>query len=90
MTSQFGTWTAKPVSAYVAGDVNRYTATIYVGSTYDEPLPTSFLDDVVATTQPVIWMYDNIWQLTARHPTFQDTYGWMWSQFDLSAVNAVA
>jgi uncharacterized protein YdaL len=90
LASQFGTWTAKPVSAYAAGDVNRYTATIYVGSTYDEPLPTSFLDDVVATTQPVIWMYDNIWQLTARHPTFQDTYGWMWSQFDLSAVNAVA
>jgi uncharacterized protein YdaL len=89
LTSQFGTWTAKPVSAYAAGDVNRYTATIYVGSTYDEPLPSSFLDDVVATTRPVIWMYDNIWQLTARHPTFQDTYGWMWSQFDLSAVNAV-
>jgi uncharacterized protein YdaL len=89
LASQFGTWTAKPVSAYTAGDVNRYTATIYVGSTYDEPLPPSFLDDVVATTRPVIWMYDNIWQLTARHPTFQDTYGWIWSQFDLSAVNAV-
>jgi uncharacterized protein YdaL len=90
LTSQFGSWTAKPVSAYAAGDVNRYTATIYVGSTYDEPLPTSFLDDVVATSRPVIWMYDNIWQLTARHPTFQDTYGWMWSQFDTSAVNTVA
>lgn len=89
LTSQFGSWTAKPVSAYAAGDVNRYTATIYVGSTYDEPLPTSFLDDVVATSRPVIWMYDNIWQLTARHPTFQDTYGWMWSQFDTSAVDAV-
>jgi uncharacterized protein YdaL len=89
LASQFGTWTAKPVSAYTVGDVNRYTATIYVGSTYDEPLPPSFLDDVVATTRPVIWMYDNIWQLTARHPTFQDTYGWTWSQFDLSAVNAV-
>jgi uncharacterized protein YdaL len=38
----------------------------------------------------VVWMYDNIWQLTARHPTFQTNYGWMWSQFDLSAVNAVA
>jgi uncharacterized protein YdaL len=89
LASQFGTWTAKPVSAYAAGDVNQYTATVYVGSTYDEPLPTAFLDDVVTTSRPVIWMYDNIWQLTARHPTFQTTYDWMWSGFDLSAVDTV-
>jgi uncharacterized protein YdaL len=89
LASQFGTWTAKPVSAYAAGDVNQYTATVYVGSTYDEPLPTAFLDDVVTTSRPVIWMYDNIWQLTARHPTFQTTYDWMWSSFDLSAVDTV-
>jgi uncharacterized protein YdaL len=89
LASQFGTWTAKPVSAYAAGDVNQHTATVYVGSTYDEPLPTAFLDDVVTTSRPVIWMYDNIWQLTARHPTFQTTYDWMWSGFDLSAVDTV-
>jgi uncharacterized protein YdaL len=89
LASQFGSWTAKPVSAYTPGEVDQYTATIYLGSTYDEPLPTAFLDDVVASSRPVIWMYDNIWQLTARHPTFQATYGWMWSNFDFSAVDAV-
>ena len=89
LTSQFGAWTAKPVTAYTAGEVNQYTATIYVGSTYDEPLPAAFLDDVTTSSRPVIWMYDNIWQLTARHPTFQRTYGWMWSSFDLSAVDTV-
>lgn len=35
LASQFGTWTAKPVSAYTPGEVNQHTATIYVGSTYD-------------------------------------------------------
>jgi uncharacterized protein YdaL len=89
LTSQFGSWTAKPVSEYQAGDVNRHTATIYVGSTYDEPLPTTFLDDVATSSKPVVWMYNNIWQLTSRMPTFADTYGWMWSGYDLRKVDGV-
>ena len=60
--------------------MNNYTATIYIGSTYDEPLPTAFLDDVFATSKPVIWIYDNIWQLTARQSDFATKYGWMWSR----------
>src|SRR5207248_6421115 len=35
-------------------------------------------------------MYDNIWQLTARDPSFSSDYGWMWSQFDTSSVTSVA
>ena len=89
LASHFGSWTAKPVANYTAGDVNNYTATIYTGSTYDEPLPAAFLSDVTTTTRPVVWAYDNIWQLTNSNPNFQADYGWMWSQFDLSAVNEV-
>ena len=89
LASHFGTWTAKPVASYAAGEVNNYTATIYIGSTYDEPLPAAFLSDVKATTRPVVWAYDNIWQLTSSTPTFQTDYGWMWSQFDTSVVGAV-
>jgi uncharacterized protein YdaL len=81
LASHFGAWTAKPVSQYVAGDVERYAATIYIGSTYDEPLPAAFLKDVPASTKPVIWVYDNIWRLTAATPDFQSRYGWMWWQF---------
>jgi uncharacterized protein YdaL len=89
LASHFGSWTAKPVASYAAGDVDGFTATIYIGSTYDEPLPAAFLADVKATTRPVVWIYDNIWQLTASDPTFQADYGWMWSQFDNSVVNEV-
>jgi uncharacterized protein YdaL len=89
LASHFGTWTAKPVASYTAGEVNNYTATIYIGSTYDEPLPAAFLSDVKTTTRPVVWAYDNIWQLTSSTPTFQTDYGWMWSQFDTSVVGEV-
>ena len=42
-----------------------------------------------ATTTPVIWAYDNIWQLTARYPNFSSVYGWNWSGFDFSSVAEV-
>jgi uncharacterized protein YdaL len=47
------------------------------------------LDDVYNATHPVVWIYDNIWQLTNRFADFQAKYGWMWSQFDLSSVSSV-
>ena len=89
LASHFGAWTAKPVTTYTAGEVEQYTATIYIGSTYDEPLPPEFLDDVYATSRPVIWMSSNIWQLSNRFPEFRDTYGWIWNVFDTSPVAEV-
>jgi uncharacterized protein YdaL len=90
LASHFGSWKAEPVTTYQAGQMWQYTATVYIGSTYDEPLPTAFLDDAYDATRPVIWIYDNIWQLTNRYSsTFQSKYGWMWSQFDLSQVSHV-
>jgi len=90
LASHFGPWKAEPVSAYQPGQISQYTATIYLGSTYDEPLPAAFLDDVYNATHPVIWVYDNIWQLANRYSTtFQAKYGWMWSQFDTSSVSHV-
>jgi len=77
--------TAEPVANYAAGQVNNYTATIYVGSTYDEPLPVAFLNDVLTTSHPVIWAADNVWQLTGTAGSGADTafmakYGWDPSQ----------
>ena len=89
LASHFGSWTAMPVASYQTGQLKQYTAAVYVGSTYDEPLPTAFLDDVYGTTTPVIWAYDNIWQLTARYPAFSSVYGWNWSGFDSSSVAEV-
>jgi len=73
--------TAEPASKYVAGQVNGYTATIYIGSTYNEPIPVAFLNDVLSTTRPVIWAGDNPWQLSGTAGSAADTafiakYGW--------------
>ena len=89
LASHFGSWHAEPVTSYQPGQIGQYTATVYLGSTYDEPLPASFLDDVYASTKPVVWVYDNIWELTSHEPGFQAKYGWMWSQFDTSTVSHV-
>ena len=89
LVSHFNQYTAKPVVNYTAGELANYNAVVYAGSTYDEPLPAAFLDDVLATTKPVVWMYDNIWQLTARAPDFATRYGWNWSHFDASEVTQV-
>jgi uncharacterized protein YdaL len=81
LATHFGTVTAEPVVDYQQGQVNDYTTTIYLGSTYDEPIPSTFLNDVLSTTKPVIWVGDNIWQLsgaddTTANTAFQSTYGW--------------
>lgn len=91
LASHFGPWTAEPVVQYQSGQVSQYTATVYVGSTYDEPLPAAFLTDVANATHPVIWIYDNIWQLSNMlgGAAFQAKYGWMWAQFDTSTVSNV-
>jgi uncharacterized protein YdaL len=89
LASHFGPWTAMPVVSYTSGLMKQYTAAIYIGSTYGEPIPNAFLDDVFGTTTPVIWAYDNVWQLTARYPNFQSVYGWNWSGFDYSSVAEV-
>ncbi|MEV6306063.1 polysaccharide deacetylase family protein [Actinoplanes sp. NPDC051861] len=88
LASHFGTWTAAPVAGYKAGDLNAYTAVIYLGSTYDEPLPAAFLTDVMATSKPVIWVYDNIWQLAAKDG-FTAKYGFASGTFDLADVAEV-
>jgi uncharacterized protein YdaL len=90
LASRFGAWTALPIVSYTAGKMSQYSAVIYIGSTYGEPIPTAFFDDVLAyKTIPVIWAYDNIWQLTAYYSNFSSTYGWNWSGFDSSSVAQV-
>ena len=81
LATHFGKVTAEPVVDYQAGQVNSYTATIYLGSTYNEPIPAAFLNDALTTTRPIIWAGDNIWQLsgadgTTANAAFQAAYGW--------------
>jgi uncharacterized protein YdaL len=89
LASRFGAWTARPVAQYQAGDIAAHRATIYIGSTYDQALPAAFLDDVAADIRPVIWMYNNIWQLAGRVPNFAGEYGFVPWRYDTSPVAQV-
>jgi uncharacterized protein YdaL len=89
LASHFGSWTAEPVTNYQAGDLSAFTAVIYLGSTYDEPLPAAFLADVTATTKPVTWVYDNIWQLASRDAGFAAKRGFTSGAFDFTGVAEV-
>src|SRR5205807_7313132 len=52
LAGHFGAPVAHPVSTYAPGELKAYPAVVYIGSTYDEPIPTAFLDDVLASTKP--------------------------------------
>lgn len=90
LVSHGSKYTLHTAATYTAGELNNYTGLVYVGSTYDEPLPTAMLDDVLATTKPVLWMNDNIWQLAARSPNFGAQYGFTPMFFDFSNTLTVS
>jgi len=82
LAGHFGQVTAEPVTAYTAGQVNAFTATIYIGSTFydstNDQIPPVFYTDVIASAHPVIWMNDNIWNFANAigQSQFENTYGW--------------
>lgn len=86
LVGHFGPWKAEPVGDYRAGQLDGYTATIYLGSDFGERLPTSFEDDVLRTNRPVIWVADNISELEQRARDFRARYGWETSVLDHSPV----
>ncbi|GAC1610366.1 MAG: polysaccharide deacetylase family protein [Mycobacteriales bacterium] len=86
LAGHFGTVTTEPISSYVAGQLQSYTAAIYVGTSYygtasgavPNAIPIAFSQDVAAGTRPVIWAYDNIWELSNQvgSAAIAAEYGW--------------
>ncbi|MGZ3690140.1 MAG: DUF2334 domain-containing protein [Pseudobdellovibrio sp.] len=62
-----------PIDLYVKGDLEKCHASFYIGTTYDKPLPSDFIEDYKTTTKQIIWMGYNFWQLGS---TFEDTFGY--------------
>lgn len=51
------------IADYQAGALANFSAGIYIGNIYDYPLSDDFLQDVISTDTPFLWMNSNIWQL---------------------------
>src|SRR5205085_2704929 len=75
LASHFGAWQATPVTKYTPGSAAEHLLTIYVGSTYDEPLPAAFLADVAAGAR-VLWLgaLTYVAEVPFTYVTFDDRY----------------
>jgi uncharacterized protein YdaL len=89
LAGHFGRWTAKPAVDYERGELDRFTALIYIGSSYGEQLPAALLDDVLRESRPVLWINHNISQLEAHAGDFASRYGWQPVRLDRSPVAEV-
>ena len=65
-SSHFGSVVRQSVTRYRAGEMRRYAAVVYVGTTYGEPLPGALLADVRSGLRPVLWLGGNGYQLTDK------------------------
>jgi uncharacterized protein YdaL len=85
----------KPVEQYNAGEINQYQTTIYLGVLYDNPLPSAFKSDFLATTMTVCWLGNNLWQVawdssgTSYNPAFTEKFGVNFLDLDYSPWSAV-
>ena len=73
--------TLKPIGDYSDGVVESYDATFYLGSYYDNPVPQSFMNDVMTTQKTIVWFKYNIWQLAwdATNYDFTGRFGFSFS-----------
>lgn len=72
--SHFARPVRQPVKAYRRGEIARYSAVVYVGTSYGQPLPKAFLADVRAGRRPVLWLGGNAYQLTDT--AYARAHGW--------------
>lgn len=80
---------AAPIESYKRGQLGRYSATFYVGSTYDNPLPAAFVSDVMTATTPVCWFKYNIWQLAWTQSSFSSRFGFTFNWLDWTGYDTI-
>ena len=64
---------SRPISQYVAGEAGQTLRTFYIGTVFDESLPSAFLDDVKAGAA-VTWIGYNLWKLGSGQATLGLTH----------------
>ena len=77
----------RPVENYRSNDVNVARATFYFGSVYENPLPATFKQDVLTTTNHVCWFKYNVWQLAGTN--FEAKTGFRFNWLDWSGYSNI-
>ena len=74
--------TKKPLGQYLIGDLAKYDATFYLGSTYSEgPLSPVFQADLNSNTKPFVWAGFNLWRYAWNDPLFAGKYGFQFLNY---------
>jgi len=84
--------TEKSLASYRPGELERYDATFYLGTAYDDPLPAGFKRDALSTGKTLCWIGYNLWQIawTANaspsrdNPAFVQKFGLRFLGIDTS------
>ena len=77
------TTTVLGVSDYTANGMKGYDYLFYIGFHSTNPVPQRFVDDVLATTKPVIWLNTGFREFST-HPEVGRRFGFVVSRFDSS------
>lgn len=78
-----------PVQNYVAGKINNFDATFYMGSYYDNQLPPALMADISTTQKTVVWFKYNLWQF-AWDPQYNFAAKFGFNFSGLRGLNAAA
>lgn len=65
-----------PIEMYKKGDIDKCVASIYIGSYFNNAIPTAFHEDYVKTKTNVAWLGYSIWQLGQD---FEKIFGFQYS-----------
>jgi uncharacterized protein YdaL len=91
LASHFGPWSVRPVSSYRAKELREYSAVMYFGSSEDSRIPASFLEDVLGSRVPVLWVDRNLKRLADHDPVvWSARYGFHTAGPSLHGVNQVS
>ncbi|MCU7494393.1 MAG: DUF2334 domain-containing protein [Ignavibacteria bacterium] len=75
--------TYKGVDEYKPKELNNYDYTFYIGFYVKNSVPQRFVDDVLRTNKPVIWMNTGMVE-SSRNNAFKSKYGFSISRIDSS------
>src|SRR5438552_23314 len=80
-----------PVENYPGGALRQARAAFYIGSTYNNALPSAFKQDALTTTNPVCWFKYNLWQISGGTPfTFETKNGFHFDYLDQAGYSVVS
>lgn len=65
-----------PIELYKKGDIEKCHATIYIGSYFNNAIPSDFHQDFAATKKQAAWLGYSIWQLGE---SFEKIFGYKYS-----------